>query len=348
MAGPAARALIFLLVVTAACRTAEAQQADADLLVDLSGEWQFQIGDDPAWKLPSADGSDWMTLDVPGSWETQGMPDYDGFGWYRRAFKIPPGAASGDLLLRLGRIDDADEVFLNGTYIGASGGMPPSFYTAYDRTREYPIPDGIVDPHGENLVAIRVFDARLDGGIIDGEVGLVHRPPSSSELIRLDGVWLFRTGDDPAWAEEDVDKEGWTTVTVPGNWEPQGFPDYDGYGWYRKEFFLPLQDQPRPHVLLLGKIDDLDVTYVNGLEVGHTGSVERGTVGGDEWQKKREYDIPVQALRFGDYNVIAVRVYDAMGGGGLHEGPHALYAEDINRTTLQTRLQKLLRRVTGQ
>ncbi|NNE46634.1 MAG: glycoside hydrolase [Rhodothermales bacterium] len=344
---PATISIIALALFTFATPLSRAQQSENQLHIDLSGQWQFSVGDDLAWKMPSPEEGQWTAIDVPGPWEPQGFSNYDGFAWYRRAFKIPASLEDADLVLHVGRIDDVDEVFLNGIFVGATGGMPPAYYSAYSAFREYAVPRGVLDPAGENIIAVRVYDQTGDGGIMEGRIGIGARPSTETDFIRLDGVWSFRTGDNNSWAETEIEKQGWSTVTVPGNWEPQGFRDYDGYAWYRKEFFLPAQPEPVPYVLVLGKIDDVDATFVNGREVGRTGAIDSGDMSGEDWRRSREYRIPADVLKFDDYNVIAVRVFDGTGGGGLYEGPHALYPEAIDESLLRSKLQNLLRRVTG-
>src|SRR5438046_9919899 len=54
-------------------------------------------------------------------------------------------------------------------------------------------------------------------------------------------------------------------------------------------------------------IDDNDVTYVNGVKVGGTNS----------YNTHRKYAIPAGVLKAGK-NVIAVRVEDTGGGGGIY------------------------------
>ena len=340
-------ALVCATVCAIPVSTAAAQQSPEGLLLDLSGEWQFRTGDNLAWKAADAAPDGWSKIRVPSSWESRGHTNHDGYAWYRRVFKGPPAVGGGTALLHLGRIDDADEVYVNGAFVGATGGMPPAYYSAYDAIREYPIPPGVLDLSGENVITVRVYDRTGEGGIVEGPVGLSIEAQSQDDLLRLDGVWSFRTGDDPSWSEPELDKEGWTIITVPGNWEPQGFRDYDGYAWYRREFFLADQTEPTDYVLLLGRIDDLDATFVNGREVGRTGSIDRAQASGEDWQKQREYLVPAEALRFGEYNVISVRVFDATGGGGLYEGPHALYPAQMEESKLKQKLQDLLDRVTG-
>ena len=72
-------------------------------------------------------------------------------------------------------------------------------------------------------------------------------------------------------------------------------------------------------MLSLGKIDDSDVTYFNGHEVGSTGKMPPDYSGA--WDVPRAYIIPPEIVQWGKKNTIAVRVYDAGGGGGLYGGP---------------------------
>jgi hypothetical protein len=63
--------------------------------------------------------------------------------------------------------------------------------------------------------------------------------------------------------------------------------------------------------LSLGAIDDYDETYFNGVRVGGYG---RETP--QSYAVQREYTIPANLIKPGK-NVIAVRVWDVYGGGGL-------------------------------
>src|SRR5207245_2671868 len=54
---------------------------------------------------------------------------------------------------------------------------------------------------------------------------------------------------------------------------------------------------------------------VNGVKAGQTGAFPPGYRG--ERQGFRRYPVPADALNWGGDNVLAVRVYDGGGGGGL-------------------------------
>jgi sialate O-acetylesterase len=114
-------------------------------------------------------------------------------------------------------------------------------------------------------------------------------------------------GGQAVWAEPDLDESGWTSIVVPSQWENQGFQAVDGIAWYRTSFELNADEAAAGVLLGLGLIDDSDRTWVNGVEIGRTEM---------EWNVARKYPVEPSALRVGR-NVIAVRVEDTGGGGGI-------------------------------
>ena len=123
--------------------------------------------------------------------------------------------------------------------------------------------------------------------------------------------------DDHAWADPALDDGGWARITAPGRWEDQGYDGLDGVAWYRRTVELSAKDAEAGVTLGLGMIDDDDVSFVNGVEVGRVD---------DGWNVPRRYAVPPAALRPGT-NTVAVRVTDHTLGGGIG-GPEAeLYVE---------------------
>ncbi len=303
---------------------------------DLAGAWDFRIGDRPEWIADSAI-TGWDRVFVPAAWEDEGYYGYDGFAWYRKTFTLDEAAAQavGDAppSLHLGRIDDADEVWLNGVSLGREGRMPPVYQTATFRFRTYPIPPGLLRLDRPNVLTVRVYDAGLEGGILEGPVALAvptdRNPDAVPMVANLAGDWQFSPGDDPAWAAPGYDDGAWATLRVPGVWETQGFAGTDGYAWYRTTVSLDTTAAARDLILVLGAVDDLDETFVNGVRVGATGDVEGREVRGDEWLIERAYSVPARVLRAGP-NVVAVRVYDGLVDGGLHRGPVALLTPEAH------------------
>ncbi|MDX1530347.1 MAG: beta galactosidase jelly roll domain-containing protein, partial [Rhodothermales bacterium] len=317
--------LLALALAAALPLTAEpvAAQSPGERIVDLSGAWRFRVGDDLARAGDAFDDAGWDTVPVPSSWEDGGYWGYDGYAWYRRTFTLPEAPHRG-LVLRLGRIDDVDQVWVNGHFVGSTGRFPAMKYeSAYYAERAYAVPPEYLRA-GRNVVAVRVFDGELEGGLLEGPVGLYRDADAPPLALDLSGRWRFRPGDSPDHLRGAT--HGWAAVTVPAKWEPQGFPDLDGYAWYRKPFTLPSRLLRSDLVLLVGKIDDLHEVYVNGQRIGGTeGDIENRWIRGDEWQKLRAYRLPLRLLR--DKNEIAVRVYDGLYEGGIYEGPVGILTE---------------------
>jgi len=154
----------------------------------------------------------------------------------------------------------------------------------------------------------------------------------SGPSIDLSGTWKFKEdleeeGHLTGWQSPDFDDSAWRTIRVPDDWEDQGIltlnpkwtgykpnDSYNGYGWYRRHFTIPADWADAAVRLRFGAIDDWDWTYVNGQLVGTT-------TGDGTWDDPRDYPIPPDVLKAGEDNVIAVRVCDMGGDGGLSEPP---------------------------
>ena len=94
--------------------------------VALDQRWQFRTGDDPSWSSPTLDDSQWQRISADGAWGTQGFPAYAGFAWYRYRLSIAPTAGSPrEFALLIPGIDDAYELYWNGSLIGTNGKLPP-------------------------------------------------------------------------------------------------------------------------------------------------------------------------------------------------------------------------------
>ena len=135
--------------------------------------WLFKTGDDPSWSDPELDDTDWAVIEVPCQWEEVGYPGFDGYAWYRLHFLLQEDLGAEPILV-LGGVDDADETYLNGVKIGGLGGFPPDPHTEWNTLREYPIPKGLMK-QGENVLAIRVYDMGLGGGLHKGPLGIFTR-----------------------------------------------------------------------------------------------------------------------------------------------------------------------------
>ncbi len=115
------------------------------------------------------------------------------------------------------------------------------------------------------------------------------------------------------WSALGFEPAGWTTTQLPAVWEETGLPDFDGVVWFRKTVELPDTWAGTKAELRLGAIDDSDTTWVNGVRVGATAG----------WRVPRVYRVPADVLHPGR-NVIAVRVLDTGGNGGIWGDGHPL------------------------
>lgn len=125
-------------------------------------------------------------------------------------------------------------------------------------------------------------------------------------------------GDRPVWADPGLDASDWARLAVPGYWESE-YEGLNGVGWYRRTVELSAEEAAAPVALGLGRIDDADITWVNGHEVG---GME------EAWNRTRVYEVPPEALRPGE-NVLVVRVEDTGGGGGILGEAELLYLETV-------------------
>lgn len=298
-------------------------------LVNLRGGWKFSIGDDKNWAKPNFNDKGWEIIKVPSMWEDEGFHGYNGYAWYRKHFKISSSLKDRNIVLKLGRIDDVDEVYVNGNLVGASGTFPPNYESAYYAWRDYYVPSRYLNFEGDNVVAVRVYDSQLGGGIVDGDVGFYEKENEMRLDYNLAGEWKFSDGDNETWKEKNFDDSQWQRINVPASWESQGHNDYDGFGWYRIKFVAPDFASQKKLVLVLGKIDDIDQVFINGKLVGSTGNFEGDPYpeefnNNNEYNQFRGYFLPEGLINIGSEIVIAVRVYDGYNVGGIYEGPIGL------------------------
>ena len=167
--------------------------------------------------------------------------------------------------------------------------------------------------------AIETWLSRESLGLSDGAArAAVARERAADQAVR--DTLRRRLGELPTrdeglvggravWADPALDDSRWSTLPVPAYWERAGLPGLSGVAWYRTTFTLTADEARRGGRISLGGIDDNDITWVNGTEVGRTSGKA----------VQRVYTLPAVALRAGR-NVVAVRVTDSSGEGGLYGG----------------------------
>lgn len=113
------------------------------------------------------------------------------------------------------------------------------------------------------------------------------------------------------------------TVRVPGYWENNGrYAGYDGFAWYRCWVKAPRAWSGKDLTLTVPAVDNSHESYFNGQKVGGAGSMPPNYQNGLDSEKP--CTVPAELVRPGQWNLLALRVYDAGGAGGFRDGPPVL------------------------
>jgi alpha-galactosidase len=158
--------------------------------------------------------------------------------------------------------------------------------------------------------------------------------------VPLTDGWKFMPGDDLAYARPDFDDAKWQPIRADKIWEDQGYEKLDGFAWYRLRVVIPSRlkqgDRLRDGLRIdLGKINNFDQSFLNGRVFGINGKVVPADTPVDAaftkadpqlYNLDRVYVLPVDDPRilWDKENVIAVRVFDEGGQGGLWSGNESL------------------------
>ena len=125
---------------------------------------------------------EWHRIAIPGYWEDQGVKDLNGVVWYRREIDVPASMTNVPAKVFLGRIVDADELYINGVKVGSTGYMYPQ--------RRYAIPENILKP-GKNLFVVRVTNNFGKGGFVPDKP---YQLIAGNDTIDLTGYWQYKVG----------------------------------------------------------------------------------------------------------------------------------------------------------
>jgi len=150
-------------------------------------------------------------------------------------------------------------------------------------------------------------------------INLVLKAQVNNQIIDISGTWKFKTGDIPESILPNFDDSNWKDIQVGKNWESQGYPGYDGVGIYRLKVIIPSSFKANQCVnilkVYLGRIDDSDISYFNGKEIGRT----------NMWNTDRVYAIPMELINWDKENVIVIRAQDdGYDGGGMYAGTYKI------------------------
>ncbi|MDW8330585.1 MAG: sialate O-acetylesterase [Cyclobacteriaceae bacterium] len=150
-----------------------------------ASEWYYRLNTTDSglrkWHLPNLDDTDWPTLELPTYWPA-GSGLTTGAIWLRKVIEVPEKLCGKSGSLWLGRIVDADSVFINGEFVGTTSYQYPP--------RRYSFGPGVLHP-GKNIIAVRVINSAGRGGFVPDKPYFLA---VGSDTLDLTGSWKYRQG----------------------------------------------------------------------------------------------------------------------------------------------------------
>ncbi|HBS03597.1 MAG TPA: stage II sporulation protein E [Leptospiraceae bacterium] len=132
-----------------------ADQVNTQETAETAHTWWVTFSNPGSLQPEPVSSNGWHPVTVPGYLtDVPGYSDSVSEMWYLKRFRIE-GDLEHSLSLRLGRIDDRDQVYVNGKPIGTTGKWDSAVPVAYDKIRIYEIPPGVL-VQGENTILVKV------------------------------------------------------------------------------------------------------------------------------------------------------------------------------------------------
>lgn len=125
----------------------------------------------------------WRPINIPGYWEDQGIKDLNGVVWYRKEINIPASMTGKPAKAFLGRIVDADALYINGKQVGLTAYQYPQ--------RRYPVAADVLKA-GKNIFVIRVTNTAGKGGFVPDKPYCVL---ADNDTVDLRGTWQYKVGE---------------------------------------------------------------------------------------------------------------------------------------------------------
>jgi sialate O-acetylesterase len=135
-----------------------------------------------SWNIQTLNTSNWATMKIPDYWSNTSLGSVNGVVWFRKEIQIPASMIGKQGKLLLGRIVDADSVFINGVFVGTTSYQYPP--------RRYDVPMGVLK-EGLNTIVIRVISNIGKGGFVPDKA---YELTAGGKTIDLKGDWQYRLG----------------------------------------------------------------------------------------------------------------------------------------------------------
>ena len=134
------------------------------------------------WYCPEYDSREWQLMKIPGYWADNNLGPINGVVWFKKEIEVPASMVGKQVLLNLGRIVDADSVFINGKFVGTTSYQYPP--------RRYNISPGILK-EGKNIIVVRIINNMGRGGFVEDKP---YELILGNESIDLKGEWQYKLG----------------------------------------------------------------------------------------------------------------------------------------------------------
>ena len=153
--------IIFILTLVVSCVKINLPET-----IDLTTSWKFapdekNIGMSEKWFSVNFDDSQWNTIDAGKSWEVQGYPDLDGYGWYRKVVQIPADWKGKEVWIKFSGVNDSYRLFINGKLLTSFGDAENTIYSSSTLSEL----SRVLKFGKENLITVQVNDWGNSGGI---------------------------------------------------------------------------------------------------------------------------------------------------------------------------------------
>lgn len=150
---------------------------------------------------------------------------------------------------------------------------------------------------------------------------------ATPKKIDLTEDWRFspdekNSGISEKWHTVDFDDSQWDILQAGDKWENQGYRELDAIGWYRKSIVVPKIWKGQKIWLKFEAVNDAYELFINGESVSIFGQANISVASRPTFTEISEH------LNLGKLNLIAIRVNDWGGSGGLWRSPVILTTDE--------------------
>jgi len=199
------------------------RKRSADWYAELNQKDEGYRNPEMTWHHPRLDDSNWPEMEIPAYWADEELGEINGVVWFRKTIELPAEPANKPARLNMGRIVDADSVFVNGTFVGSvSYQYPP---------RRYEIPEGVLNK-GKNTIVVRIVSNGGRGGFVPDKP---YELLMNNQKFDLKGKWHYRLGAEMAPAPAQTFVRWKPTGLFNGMIAPLTNYAIKGVVWYQGE-----------------------------------------------------------------------------------------------------------------